>query len=178
MDLRNLAIALKLPFFEVSTEWEPNDVERRAAWELLLELVTRVAAQPLDDKGGSLREALTSLYSLFGTTRAVLRAAGPEVAQDKGTGNPSLGTIALVVLNHALRPLLTEWHPRLLDYESQRPSEIGPVQWERQWADAPLLRAELARTREVIRQYALVLGEAAGATEFAVENAPQPAPNL
>lgn len=65
---------------------------------------------------GLVREALNSLYSLFGTTRGVLKAAGPDV----GASRDSVGGIALAqpaagiaVLNNGLRPFLAKWHPLL-----------------------------------------------------------------
>ncbi|WP_370135611.1 hypothetical protein [Streptacidiphilus sp. EB103A] len=70
---------LNLHVLEIAGTWEPNDAERRAAWELYVELVTRVSVVPLGTDEGLLREALSSLYSLFGTTREVLRRHGPEV---------------------------------------------------------------------------------------------------
>jgi hypothetical protein len=78
-------VSLNLPFGlgGVEQTWEPNDDERRAAWELHVELVTRIATVPLEPGAGLQREALTSLYSLFPTTRDILRRYGPGVAQAK-----------------------------------------------------------------------------------------------
>jgi len=72
-------VSVSLPFGIGSAEWEADPTERRAAWSLYVELVTRVAVQPLETDQGLLREALTSLYSLFGTTREILKDAGPDV---------------------------------------------------------------------------------------------------
>jgi hypothetical protein len=71
-----------------------------------VEFSTRVAAHPLSPGAGSVREALDSLYSLFATTREVLRAAGPEV----GEGPDAVGPLAIRVLNEGLRPFLVQWH--------------------------------------------------------------------
>jgi hypothetical protein len=59
-------VSVSLPFGIGSAEWEADPTERRAAWSLYVELVTRIAVQPLEIDEGLLREALTSLYSLFG----------------------------------------------------------------------------------------------------------------
>ena len=53
--------------------------------------MTRIAVQPLSVDQGLVREAMNSLYSLFGTTREVLKAAGPDV----GASRDSVGGIAL-----------------------------------------------------------------------------------
>ena len=41
-------VSVSLPFGIGSPEWEADPTERRAAWSLYVELVTRVAVQPLD----------------------------------------------------------------------------------------------------------------------------------
>ena len=107
-------VSINLPFGIGGAEWEADPTERRAAWSLYVELVTRVAVQPLGREEGVLREALSSLHSLFGTTRQVLREAGPDV----GTSRESLGGIAIAVLNRGLRPFLAKWHPLLQAWEN------------------------------------------------------------
>ncbi|NTX07241.1 hypothetical protein HUA75_36375 [Myxococcus sp. CA040A] len=139
-------------------EWEPDPTQRRAAWELYVELVTRISTQPLDMDQGVAREALNSLHSLFATTREVLRNAGPDVgaAQDK------VGGVAIAVLRKGLRPFLTKWHPPLHAHEVLRPSTVSPRDWERQWKDEAKLRGELEATRAELETYAAVLAEMAG----------------
>ena len=70
-------VTLSLPFGIGGIEMEPDSTERDAAWELYVELVTRVAVQSLHPQEGLVREAMNSLYSLFGSTREILRKAGP-----------------------------------------------------------------------------------------------------
>ncbi|MGB3615480.1 MAG: hypothetical protein WBA10_16930, partial [Elainellaceae cyanobacterium] len=62
-------VTVSLPFGIGSASWEADSTERDAAWELYIELVTRVAVQVLNPEEGSVREAMNSLYSLFGSTR-------------------------------------------------------------------------------------------------------------
>jgi len=64
-------VSVSLPFGIGSAEWEADPTERRAAWSLYVELVTRIAVEPLEGEEGLLREDLNSLYSLFGTTREI-----------------------------------------------------------------------------------------------------------
>lgn len=54
--------------------------ERDAAWELYVEVVTRIAVVELKPGEGSLREALSSLSSPFATTRDILRKYGQRLA--------------------------------------------------------------------------------------------------
>ncbi len=132
--------------------------ERRAAWSLYVELVTRIAVEPLAGEEGLLREDLNSLYSLFGTTREILKEAGPEV----GTSHRSVGGIAIAVLNRGLRPFLAKWHPRLQVWECQRPVDISPSEHEQKWSDALELRKELEVLRGNLHQYSLALADIAG----------------
>jgi len=102
-------VSIKLPFGIGGAEWEADSTERRAAWSLYVELVTRVAVQTPELDIGLSREALSSLYSLFGSTRQILRDAGPDV----GCSRESVGGIAIAVLNLGLRPFVSKWHPVL-----------------------------------------------------------------
>lgn len=139
-------------------EWEPDESQRKAAWELYVELATRVAVQPLDLDEGSVREALNSLFSLFATTRDVLRRAGPGV----GAARTTVGGIAIIVLNNGLRPFLSKWHPMLQAHEVLRPPSISPKEWERSWKHEAALRGELEALRARLSEYAASLATMAG----------------
>ena len=87
-----------------------NNDARQVAWKLYIETVTRVSTQPLTDEEGFIREALTSLYGLFATTRDTLKASRPSVPV---SGGQTVEHLAVTMLNHELRPFLSKWHPRL-----------------------------------------------------------------
>lgn len=146
-------VSFSLPFGIGSVEWEADPTERRAAWSLYVELVTRIAVQPLEVDTGLLREALNSLYSLFGITREILKLAGPNV----GASRESVGGIAIAVLNNGLRPFLAKWHPLLQTWEAQRPPHKSPKKHEQNWSEEPKLRAELESLRQDLEQYANAL---------------------
>jgi hypothetical protein len=104
-------VSVSLPFGIGSMSWKVDTTQKKAAWSLYVELVTRIAVQPLEVDQGLVREAMNSLYSLFGTTREVLKVAGPDV----GASRDSVGGIALAqpaagiaVLNNGLRPFLAK----------------------------------------------------------------------
>lgn len=151
-------VSVSIPFGIGSAEWESDPTERRAAWSLYVELVTRIAVEPLEGEEGLLREALNSLYSLFGTTREILKEAGPDVGASKN----SVGGISIAVLNRGLRPFLAKWHPLLQAYEAKRPSDLSPKEHEEQWSEEPQLRNELESLRQDLSSYALALAEIAG----------------
>jgi hypothetical protein len=117
----SVQVGLNLHVLQISGTWEPNEDEGKAAWELYVELVTRIAVVPLGGQEGLLREALSSLYSLFATTRDILRRYGPAIAEPKPDGQYSFGVLAVAMLNYGLRPVLARWHPALEDWEASRP---------------------------------------------------------
>ncbi|AFY33663.1 hypothetical protein [Calothrix sp. PCC 7507] len=151
-------VSVSLPFGIGSAEWQADTTERRTAWSLYIELVTRIAVQPLESSEGLLREALNSLYSLFGTTREILKQAGPDV----GASHDSVGGIAIAVLNNGLRPILAKWHPILQTWEAQRPTDVSPQHHEREWSEERKLRAELETLRQDLQEYAIALAIIAG----------------
>jgi len=154
-------VSVSLPFGLGSAEWEADQTQRKAAWSLYIELVTRIAVQPLDIDQGLLRETLTSLNSLFGTTRQILKEAGPSV----GASRNSVGGIAITVLNNGLRPFLSKWHPRLQAWELQRSSQRTFQEHERIWPEITELRCELALLRKHLEEYANALAIIAGVME-------------
>jgi len=151
-------VSVSLPFGIGSAEWEADPTERRAAWSLYVELVTRVAVQPLETDQGLLREALTSLHSLFGTTREILKDAGPDV----GASHDSVGGIAIAVLNNGLRPFLAKWHPRLQAWEAQKTVTLSFKEHEKNWSEENTLYSELDTLRQGLDLYAKALAVIAG----------------
>jgi hypothetical protein len=151
-------LTVGLPFNLGSLEFENDEAQQRAAWSLYVELSTRIAVQALEEDEGILREALTSLYNVFGITRQILREAGPEIAQ----GKQSFGAIAIDVLNKGLRPLLVKWHPLLKAYEEQKPVDKTTVEHERSWDRGKELREEINRVRQQMVIYVKALAKIAG----------------
>ncbi|GAB3479549.1 hypothetical protein [Nocardiopsis coralliicola] len=162
-----VSVKLSIPMFgEISGVWEPDDAERRAAWELYVELITRVTVVDLRPDEGLMREALGSVYTLFGSTREILRRYGPDVALRRPRGKLSFGAISVAVLNGALRPFLARWHPALTSYEATLPEGGDLVAHERAWEHADELRRELAEVRTALTDLARLLAEVAGVADF------------
>lgn len=151
-------VSVSLAFGIGSAEWESDPTERRAAWSLYVELVTRIAVQSLKVDQGLLREALTSLHSLLGTTREILKAAGPDV----GASRELVGGIAIAVLNNGLRPFLAKWHPLLQAWEAQRSAQISLKEHEQKWAEKHNFRREPALLKKDLEQYANALARICG----------------
>jgi len=151
-------VSVSLPFGIGSAEWQADPTERNAAWSLYIELVTRIAVQELEIDQGTVREAMNSLYSLFGSTREILKAAGPDV----GASHDSVGGIAISVLNNGLRPFLSKWHPFLQTWEAKRPADSSPKDHEENLIEESQIRSELAALRIDLEKYANALAEIAG----------------
>jgi len=159
--LESFSVSLNLGAFKIGGTWKPDDEERKAAWEMYVELITRVSVQELRPEEGLLREVLSSLYTLFDTTRKILRNHGPSVAQPKLSGNLSFGHLAILILNYSLRPLLAKWHPLLLDHEKTKKKSVSPLEHEKKWDKYEELRGEINRVREELNEYANLLAKVA-----------------
>ena len=160
--LVNVKIDLKVPGIGgIAGTWEPDESEVRAAWELYVEMVTRTPLGGFSSQDGSLRESLDSIYSLFDTTRGILRESGPAVARPKSGGKLSFGYLAVSMLNRVLRPFLTEWHPKLRSWERTNPHRDAS-EWE---GRSDFLNA-LRDISVQLRQYADLFAEVADVPEL------------
>ena len=93
-------LKVKTPILDL--EWAPNDPDKSAAWELYVELLTRITTQRLSEEHGDEKKALDSVFSLFKTTREVLKR--------NGRGCVQFTRIAVIVLNQIVRPFTAKWH--------------------------------------------------------------------
>jgi hypothetical protein len=153
-------VALALPYIgSITGVWKPDDQEQHAAWELYIELTTRISVAELSPSDGLLRESLSSLYGIFTTTRQLLRQYGPRVARSQTGTTISFGYLAISMLNYVLRPVLAKWHPLLLDYEHQRPASVSPLQHEQAWERAAELRQALNEVRAILMQFTALLAQ-------------------
>jgi hypothetical protein len=157
--LKSVEVGLKFAdWLELKGTWEADESQQAAAWDVYVELITRVTITELQPHEGLLREALASMYQLFALTRETLKKYGPGVARPKRPGMLSFGMIAVDVLN-ALRPFLATWHPLLLDWEVMRDREhVSAYEHESAWKFASEMRTQLKIIQSAVRQYADLLG--------------------
>ncbi len=100
-------LKIKAGFLEA--DFAPGDADREAAWELYVELLTRITTQALPADQGDERTALESVHSIFPHTREILKrhkAACEEFAK-----------LSIPVLNQVIRPFTAKWHRRLVNGE-------------------------------------------------------------
>jgi hypothetical protein len=93
-------LKIKAGFLE--GEFAPRDPDREAAWDLYVELLTRVTTQNLAADHGDEKAALESVYSIFPLTREILRR--------RGSGCGEFAKLAIPVLNQIIRPFTAKWH--------------------------------------------------------------------
>ena len=138
------SLKISAPFLEM--EWKPQDEDKAAAWELYIELLTRIATQPLDAEHGDEKTALDSVFSLFSITRQVLK---------NNTRNCTEFTkIAIVVLNQVVRPFTAKWH---------RLSLQGAFNDAEQCIS---FRSELVALQVTLRKYTKMLANMAGVEDL------------
>ena len=104
-------LQLNSPFLNIELKFA--DADRSAAWEMYIELLTRITTQTLDTQHGDEKTALDSIYSLFPTTRTIIKQHGRDSLQ--------FTKLAIVVLNQVIRPFTARWHKRSLDKAFDRP---------------------------------------------------------
>ena len=132
-------LKVKTSFLEANISLQ--DADREAAWKLYVELLTRITTQALPTDSGDEESALTSIHSLFETTRQVLK--------EQGKGCVEFTKIAVVVLNQVVRPFTAKWHPKSLAGAFCQKSE----------RDA--FREELINLQKELRKYSSALADLA-----------------
>ena len=129
--------AIKLGPAGATVELSFNQSDRNAAWELYIEMLTRIATQPLPTEAGDEKTALERVYRLFGITREILRRHGP--------GTIEFSKVAIPVLNQVVRPFTAKWHKKSLE---------GALEQESQRA---AFRSELQMLQRDLRKYNALL---------------------
>ena len=122
-------------------EFMVDQADQDAAWELYIEMLTRISTQPLPVETGDEQTALDSVYSLFPITREILRR--------HGRGTIQFAKVAIPVLNQIVRPFTAKWHKESLrgafDHEDSRKE----------------FREELTTLQEDLRNYNRLLADIA-----------------
>ena len=133
-------LQINAQFLQVTLEF--GDADKDAAWEMYIELLTRITTQALHTSDGDEKTALDSIYSLFPTTRSIIKQHGRDSLQ--------FTKLAIVVLNQIIRPFTAKWH-KLSVWGAFSDS-----------AQRLAFRDELAVLQADLRRYTGMLGEMAG----------------
>lgn len=138
------SLKIKTPFLE--TEWNPSDPDKDAAWDLYIELLTRITTQHLQPDHGDEKSALDSIHSLFSITRQIIK--------DNGRDCIEFAKIAIIVLNQIVRPFTAKWH---------KLSVAGAFDDEQKCAE---FRSELTILQKELRKYTSALAGIAGVEDL------------
>lgn len=138
------SLKIKAPYLEM--EWNPSEPDKVAAWQLYVELLTRITTQALTVSDGDEKTALDSVYSLFPTTRSIIK--------DNGRGCIEFTKIAVVVLNQKIRPFTAKWHRKSLSGGFDDP------------ATCEQFRSELKELQVMLRKYTAMLSDMAGVEDL------------
>ena len=137
-------IQLNLPIVSAAISFDEADKD--AAWELYIEMLTRIVTQPLPSEAGDEKTALDSVYILFTITREILRR--------HGRGTIQFSKIAIPVLNQIVRPFTAKWHKESL---------AGAFGHENKQKE---FREELEILQSELRKYNSLLAEIAGVEDL------------
>jgi hypothetical protein len=129
--------SLKLNIGFLNATFEPRDPDRAAAWDLYIELLTRITTQHLAPEDGDEKNALDSIAAIFPLTRDILHR--------HGSGCGEFARLAIPVLNQIIRPFTARWHRLSLAGAFQDP------------ALCQTFRHELAALQPRLRMYAQAL---------------------
>lgn len=140
------SLKIKAPFLEM--EWNPSEPDKVAAWQLYVELLTRIATQTIAVNDGDEKTALDSIYSLFSTTRSIIK--------DNGRGCMEFTKISIIVLNQKIRPFTAKWHQKSLSGGFNDPEVCKQF------------RNELKELQITIRRYTAMLADMAGVEDLTI----------
>lgn len=137
------SLKISTPFLDM--EWKPQTADKEAAWELYVELLTRVSTQSLPPDAGDEKAALDSIHELFDLTREIIKRHGRDCME--------FTKIAVVVLNQVVRPFAAKWHRKSLE------GSLGS-------AERPVFRTDLAALQTKLRNYTKMLADMAGVEDL------------
>ena len=134
-----VGLKVKTPILEM--DWEPSDHDKDAAWDLYVELLTRIATQRVPDDHGTEEAALERVHKIFGLTRTTLK--------ERGRKAENFTRVAIIVLNQVIRPFTAKWH---------RLSKQGVFDEDAKCVE---FRGELAALQDKLRAYTRLLSDLA-----------------
>ena len=125
-------------------------------------MVTRTPLGGFSSKEGSLREALgLHLLVIRHHERHLEKVWTWAWLGQRADTNCPFGYLAVSMLNLVLRPLLTEWHPKLRSWERDNPHLD-----ENEWEGRSDFRNALDEVRVQLRQYADLFAKVADVPEL------------
>ena len=141
-DLTGLKI--KTPILEM--DWAPQVADKDAAWDMYIELLTRITTQALPNDDGIEETALESIYNIFGITREIIKTHGRDCQ--------GFARIAIVILNQVIRPFTARWHKLASEGAFDNKEQCR------------LFRSELSGLQTKLTNYCKMLSEISGVEDL------------
>lgn len=138
--------SLKINAVFLEMEWNPSEPDKNAAWDLYIELLTRITTQRLEAEHGDEGTALTSVFSLFPTTRNIIKENGKDCIE--------FTKIAVVILNQKIRPFTAKWH------------KVSVTNGFTEEKTCQEFREELSELQNILSVYTQMLAEMAGVEDL------------
>lgn len=138
--------SLKINVGFLEGEFSPGNADKAAAWDLYIELLTRVTTQWLRPEDGEEQAALDSVHEIFPLTREILKRHGP------GAGD--FAKLVIPTLNQIIRPFAASWHRRSLAEHFSEPVECQKF------------REELLLLQSDLRSFSQALAAMAGVEDL------------
>lgn len=139
-----VSLRIKHAFLEAEIKF--SNADKKAAWEMYIELLTRIATQYLEPESGDEQTALQSIHSIFPTTREILKRNGSSAIQ--------FSKVAIIVLNQIVRPFTAKWHKKSLEGAFKNMD------------DCKDFRNELRNLQSNLRIYTKLLSDIAGVEDL------------
>lgn len=100
-------INLSLPLINsIRGTWKVSDRERSAAWEVYIEIITRISPSRQDISRRNVASELDDLEELLNKMRDILKKYGPSVGKTDSVYDLSFAHLTLTIINVLLRPML------------------------------------------------------------------------
>lgn len=137
-------LKVKTPILDM--EWSPEDADKDAAWDMYIELLTRITTRPLPDIDGVEKAALESIYAMFGITRNIIKENGRKCQK--------FARVAIIILNQVIRPFTAKWHKLSEDGSLNSPDQCA------------LFRSELKELQLKLINYSKLLAQISGVEDL------------
>ena len=138
--------SLRINAVFLEMEWNPSEPDKKAAWDLYIELLTRITTQKLESDHGDEDTALASIFLLFSTTRSIIKDNGKDCIE--------FTKLAVVILNQKIRPFTAKWHRISVSGGFQDPDKCSEF------------REELSELQQVLSIYTQMLAQMAGVEDL------------
>jgi hypothetical protein len=126
--------------------FKSDAAQRKAAWQIFFNIVSRIAIRRMEDHEGDDGAALGSLKALFDESRKIVC----DLDYEPMKGRDSVEAFTLEMLNSVLAPFLTKWHPKWDSWKNEQVRINAPLESAR-WPEHGGFRTSLKDLQSMMR---------------------------